>query len=185
VQYLQQETGYKTCMKPFHFLSVVFILVCMVGMQGDAFSQSTTATEHSSYTVLPQTVNRKQMLKLVNDIRKKGCQCGDTYYNPAPPVAWNSLLEEAAYKHSTNMYNKKFFSHAAPDGSRGGTRLERVGYAWKLFGENIGEGYKTEKEMIDGWLASPGHCKNIMKKEFKEMGVARAGNLWTQEFGAR
>ena len=172
-------------MKPSYFLASIFTLACTLGSGSDAAAQTSAATDHSSYTVLPPTVNRNQMLQLVNDIRKKGCQCGDTYFYPAPPVVWNSLLEEAAYKHSTNMYKNKFFSHAAPDGSRGGTRLERVGYAWKLFGENIGEGYKTEKEMLDGWLASPGHCENIMKKEFKEMGVARAGNLWTQEFGSR
>jgi uncharacterized protein YkwD len=142
-------------------------------------------TSEPSYEVLPSTVNRTRMLQLVNEVRRKGYQCGDTYYNPAPPLAWNTQLELAAYKHSTDMARNKYFSHHAPDGSRGGTRIERAGYNWKTYGENIGQGYKTEKEMLDGWLASPGHCKNIMKPTFKEMGVARVGTLWTQEFGSR
>lgn len=149
------------------------------------FAQTTTATVSPGYTVLPGTVNRTRMLQLVNDVRKKGCQCGDTYYYPAPPVTWNTQLEEAAYSHTTDMSKNKFFGHNAPDGSRGGNRLERVGYKWKTYGENIGQGYKTEKEMLAGWLASPGHCKNIMNKSFKEMGVARVGTLWTQEFGSK
>ena len=53
------------------------------------------------------------------------------------------------------------------------------------YGENIATGYRTEKEVVKGWIASPGHCKNIMSKLYKEMGVARYGNYWTQEFGAQ
>jgi len=54
-----------------------------------------------------------------------------------------------------------------------------------MYGENIGMGYKNEKEMVEGWLKSPGHCKNIMNKGYKEMGVAKVGSYWTQTFGAR
>ncbi len=166
---------------------VALILTVLFLLHNDkiVFAQTPSASVNTSYTILPPTVNRTLMLKLVNEARKKGCQCGDTYFYPAPPVVWNSLLEEAAYKHASDMSKNKFFSHYAPDGSRGGDRLKRVGYTWKIYGENIGEGYKTEKEMLEGWLASPGHCKNIMNKGFNEMGVARVGTLWTQEFGSR
>lgn len=150
-----------------------------------AGAQSVTSKGDSSYELIPQTVNRTKMLQLVNDVRRKGCQCGDTYYYPAPALTWNTQLETAAYRHTSDMAKNKFFSHYAPDGSRGGVRLERAGYRWKTYGENIGQGFKTEKEMLNGWLASPGHCKNIMSKTFKEMGVARVGTLWTQEFGSR
>ena len=41
-----------------------------------------------------------------------------------------------------------------------------------------------------GWLASPGHCSNIMNPDFTEMGAAyaidkssAAGSYWTQVFG--
>jgi uncharacterized protein YkwD len=148
-------------------------------------AQSDTVPANLSYDVIPVTVNRTKMLQLVNTVRSKGCQCGDTFYYPAPPLTWNTKLETAAYYHTTDMAKNKFFSHYAPDGSRGGNRLERAGYRWKTYGENIGQGYKTEKEMLDGWLASPSHCKNIMNKTYKEMGVARVGMLWTQEFGSR
>jgi uncharacterized protein YkwD len=39
--------------------------------------------------------------------------------------------------------------------------------------------------VIAGWLNSEDHCKNIMSSLFKEMGVARAGDYWSQEFGSR
>lgn len=171
----------KTSMRP--FLLLVFLLG--VSCPAVVLAQTLASNTDTTPTEVPATVNRTKMLQLVNDVRKRGCQCGDTYYYPAPPVAWNKQLELAAYNHTTDMAKNKFFSHQASDGSRGGKRLDRVGYKWKTFGENIGQGYKTEKEMLDGWLSSPGHCKNIMNKAYTEMGVARARTLWTQEFGSR
>lgn len=132
---------------------------------------------------LPVKVNKTLVLQLVNEVRKKGCQCGDTYYYPVPEITWNEQLEEAALTHSSDMFQNDFFSHTAPDGSKGGVRIERAGYNWTAYGENIAAGYNSEKEVVQGWIKSPGHCKNLMNKMYKEMGVARVGKYWTQEFG--
>lgn len=176
---------YKAYMKTPVFFAPILILVMNLCGVTKSYAQNSSVAVNVTSNGLPATVDRTTMLQLVNEARKKGCQCGDTYYYPAPLLAWNTQLEQAAYNHSTDMARKKFFSHAAPDGSRGGNRIIRAGYNWKTYGENIGQGFKTEKEMVQGWLSSPGHCKNIMNKNFKEMGVARVGTLWTQEFGSR
>lgn len=128
-------------------------------------------------------VDKNLILQLVNSTRKSGCQCGDTWYPSAPPLAWNDLLEKAALVHSADMYANNYFNHQAADGSKAGDRIEAVGYRWKSYGENIAMGYRTEKEVVAGWLKSPGHCKNIMGKGYKEMGVAQVGGYWTQNFG--
>ena len=133
----------------------------------------------------PASVNKAVLLRLVNDARKKGCNCGDVYYGPAAAVTWNDKLEKASEAHSVDMNSAHYFSHIAPDGSNAAVRLERVGYNWKTYGENIASGYRTEQEAVEGWLQSPGHCKNIMNKGYREMAVARVGNYWTQTFGAK
>lgn len=166
-----------------HLLLAAFFYILAMSFCTSGTAQTVSVT--ASLKTIPATVDRNKVLQLINSVRKKGCQCGDTYYYPASPLVWNTQLETAAYNHTADMAKNKFFSHAAPDGSRGGARLERAGYSWKTYGENIGEGYTNEKEMIAGWLASPGHCKNIMNKTYTEMAVARVGNLWTQEFGSR
>lgn len=131
------------------------------------------------------TVNKAVILQLVNEARKKGCNCGDTYYGPAPALTWNDLLEKAALGHTIDMSQKNFFSHTGSDGSASSERISNAGYNWKFYGENIAEGYKTEQEVVSGWLSSPGHCSNIMNKNFKEIGVARVNDYWTQDFGSR
>ena len=134
---------------------------------------------------VPAEVNKTTLLKLVNEARKKGCNCGGTYYSPAPALTWNEQLEKAAQAHSTDMYKKKYFSHTSPNGDGAGDRIAKAGYRWQFYAENIGMGYRNENEVVEGWLKSPGHCKNIMNKNYKEMGVAKAGNYWTQTFGAK
>ena len=131
------------------------------------------------------TVNKTVMLQLVNNVRKKGCQCGDTYYPSAPAVTWNDQLEKAALTHSKDMFANNYFSHKAQDGTNAGSRIDAAGYHWRTYGENIAMGYRNEQEVIAGWVSSPGHCKNMMNRAFKEMGVAKEGSYWTQEFGAK
>ena len=50
----------------------------------------------------------------------------------------------------------------------------------KRMDENIANGYASEQSVMNGWLGSEGHCKNIMNGSFKEMGAGREGNYWTQ-----
>lgn len=159
------------------FLPLLFALI--TSCTKDSFPVPETTNPVTS------TVNKTVLLQMVNDARKKGCNCGDTYYAPAPAVTWNDQLEKAAYDHSKDMFQNNYFSHTGSDGSGSGERISNAGYNWKYYGENIAEGYKTEQEVVNGWLSSPGHCRNIMNKNFREMGVARAGDYWSQEFGSR
>jgi len=162
--------------------STMFFLPLIFALITSCTQEPVKAVDDSA---APSTVNKTVLLQLVNDARKKGCNCGNTYYAPAPAVTWNDLLEKAAYNHSKDMYGNKYFSHTGSDGSGSGERISNVGYTWKFYGENIANGYQTEKEVVSGWLSSPGHCANIMNKNYREMGVARAGDYWTQEFGSR
>ena len=41
----------------------------------------------------------------------------------------------------------------------------------RLTGENIALGPESAEEVVAGWLASPGHCANIMDDRFQHIGV--------------
>ena len=126
------------------------------------------------------------LLQLVNSHRAAGCDCGsEGYFASAAPVVWNVALERAARDHSEDMFAKNFFSHTGSDGSTVASRLERHKYNWKSYGENIGRGYQTEKSVIEGWMKSAGHCRNIMNPSLNEMGASRKGNYWTLILGTR
>jgi uncharacterized protein YkwD len=62
-------------------------------------------------------------------------------------------------------------------------RINAAGYTWFMLGENIAMGHTSEQQVMEGWINSPGHCKNIMNAGFTEVGFGRDKNYWTQNFG--
>lgn len=142
----------------------------------------TTTVKPGTTGNAPVTPSQQLLLDLVNDARTSGHQCGNTYYPPVGEVSWNTLLEEAAKKHSDYMNGTSVLSHTGRNGSDAGDRITAEGYQWMAYGENIAEGYPTEEAVIHAWLGSQGHCANIMNGNFNEMGVATSGRFWTQVF---
>ena len=144
----------------------------------------------SSATAQPADVRR--VLELVNEIRAEGTTCADTQQPPVEPLEWDARLATAAAKHSEDMAAAGTLSHTTPSGAihyEPGTtpaqRVEAQGYTYRTMGENIALGAASAEEVVDLWLTSPGHCRNIMNADFREIGVGRADAYWTQNFGAR
>jgi len=132
------------------------------------------------------------VLGLVNEARRRGGVCGTQRFVATPPLAWNDRLAAAALAHSGEMAQNDYFDHV--DRRRAGVaeRAREQGYAWRAIGENIAAGQGSARQVVAGWLASPGHCANILSPDFREMGAAYAVNpratmeiYWTQVFGAR
>ena len=129
------------------------------------------------------------VLDLTNKARSAARTCGGTDVLPAvPALTSNDLLAGTAQAHSADMAAKNYFSHTSQDGTSFSARITQSGYAWSSIGENIAAGYATPAAVVAGWLASPGHCKNIMSASFSELGVGYAtggsyGTYWTQDFG--
>lgn len=144
-----------------------------------------TATTGSTTQNAPMTPSQQKLLDLVNQQRTSGCHCGTEAMPPVGPVSWNSHLADAAEKHSKYMDSTGKLDHTGANGSDPGDRIKAEGYNWTSYGENIAENYSTEEEVIKAWLASPGHCKNIMDKKFTEMGVGTSGKYWTQDFATK
>lgn len=131
------------------------------------------------------TIDPEILLELVNNIRESGCECGDEKMPPVGKLIWDDMLSEAAQKHSDYMFKTNTLSHIGKNNSKIEDRVENAGYLWRSLGENIASGFENEADVIEAWLNSPSHCKNIMGNDFKEMGVARTDNYWTQVFGSK
>lgn len=131
-----------------------------------------------------------RVLQLVNAARVKPRRCGSKKFVAVPPLEMNETLARAAYTHAKDMAAHDSVEHEGSDGSSPADRATGAGYRWKSVGENVAGGQLTAEEVVSGWLASPGHCSNIMDKDFTQMGVAyvvnrakHIGIYWAQEFG--
>ncbi|MET4142346.1 uncharacterized protein YkwD [Pedobacter sp. UYP1] len=133
-------------------------------------------------------------LKLVNEVRTKGCDCkgpdgGITKMPPVPLLVWSNDLAKIAKTHADDMEKKNYFDHTDTEGRTPGQRMTAAGYLWSAYAENIAKGQQTENEAFNAWINSDhGHCQNIMSVNIKEIGVARSagnGNYWTQLLGTK
>lgn len=114
-----------------------------------------------------------EILSRVNRLRASGAVCGTTRYPPAAPLRWNTKLQQAAALHSQDMASHNFFNHkSATNGSALPERLRAVGYSYQAAGENIGAGVSTVAQMLDIWVASPGHCVTLMTSNYAELGAS-------------
>jgi uncharacterized protein YkwD len=131
-----------------------------------------------------------EVLNLVNQRRAAGATCGGVAKPPVPALTLDTKLRCAARKHSKDMGTNNFFSHTGSNGSTFSQRITSAGYAWVAAGENIAAGYPSAAAVVNGWMASTGHCNNIMNGNYKHLGVgyfysspATYDHYWTQEFG--
>ena len=114
-----------------------------------------------------------EVLELVNSYRAAGASCGSQGgFAAATPIAWNAALTQAALVHSDDMASANFFGHTGSDGSTASQRATEAGYVWRAFGENVAAGQPDVAAVMSSWMASAGHCANIMRTNFRDIGVA-------------
>lgn len=130
----------------------------------------------------PPSAEDAAMLAAVNAHRAAGRDCGGVRYGPAPLLVWNGRLAGAAFSHTEDMVVTGRFDHVGSDGSTVGERVSRAGYAWRHVGENIARGQSSVEDVVADWVASAGHCANLMNPSFVEFGAAEQDRHWTQVF---
>ncbi|WP_306215370.1 CAP domain-containing protein [Actinoplanes sp. RD1] len=130
--------------------------------------------------VVSTSTLQTQVANLSNAQRvKAGCK--------ALPV--NSQLLFAARGHSKYMATTGNFSHTGARNSSFITRVKAAGYTAPR-SENIAWGYRSAAEVVNAWMKSPGHRKNLLDCGAKSfaVGVIYSANgtpYYTQEFGSK
>jgi uncharacterized protein YkwD len=169
----------------FSTLSVILLLGCGTtatidrngGKDGNHLpAAKASGAKHSVGTCVTDNLEA-DMVNSVNRIRAAGAVCGGVSYPPVKPLRWNAKLQQAASVHSEDMASHNFFAHKSA--TTGFTMVERmriVGYNYQSVRENIGAGPNTVAEVLDMWVASPGHCVTLMTASLVELGASCKSN---------
>lgn len=120
---------------------------------------------------------QKEVLDLVNKERtSRGLQA----------LKFNSELSNVATLKSQDMIDKNYFDHTSPTYGSPFDMMKKFGISYTSAGENIAMGQETPQEVMNAWMNSDGHRKNILNPDFTELGVgiaAKGSSLyWTQMF---
>lgn len=112
------------------------------------------------------------LLQQIQEARAGARTCGTVTMPAVGGLTWNDRLFSAAARHSDDMARHNYFSHTGRDGRSPGERVSAEGYSWRIAGENIAAGQASVNAVMAAWLASPGHCENLMRREYTEVAVA-------------
>ncbi len=113
---------------------------------------------------------RKLALDLVNAARAA---------ENLPPLELEKKLNEAAQAHAADMLARDFYAHETPEGKTVSDRFQAVGGSkWLLTAENIAKCDGCDppltrdyvRQMQEGWMNSPGHRANILRKGLDTFG---------------
>lgn len=120
----------------------------------------------------------KEVVQLVNQERMK---------RGYSPLIIDEKLTRVARKKSADMRDNNYFSHQSPTYGSPFEMMKKEGIEYTMAGENIAAGQRTPKQVMEAWMNSEGHRKNILNPEFTHIGVGfqeggSYGTYWTQLF---
>lgn len=105
-----------------------------------------------------------------------------------PRLHESRRLDRSAQAWTNAMVRMRGFTH----GANFAARISAVGFRWSNAGENIAGGFRTPAAVVRAWMASSGHCRNILSPSFLDVGtgisrhsaaVTGGPGTWTLDFG--
>lgn len=137
--------------------------------------QQTQPNTDSSITENSTAVSEfaQQVADLVNQERAK---------EGLSPLTLDVQLSEVAMLKAKDMYENNYFSHQSPTYGSPFDMMRANGISYQTAGENIAKGQQSPEEVMNAWMNSDGHRKNIMSNSFTKIGVAYYNGVWVQQF---
>lgn len=116
-----------------------------------------------------------RVIDLTNEQRRK---------NGLPNLQPDTALSNVAQEKSNDMQAKNYFSHTSPTYGSPFDMMRDFGVSYNTAGENIAMGQRSAEEVVNAWMNSEGHRKNILSPNYTHIGVGHTtqGNYWTQMF---
>ena len=124
---------------------------------------------------------REAVLARVNEVRREA---------GVPPVELEPRLSAAAQAHADDMLARSYYAHRSLDGTVPHDRVRARGYVSDLVAENIAAGHFNVETVMEAWLHSVDHRRNIVDRRFTQLGVGIAVGtyehrykvMWVQDF---
>ncbi len=117
----------------------------------------------------------QQVIDLTNAQRRQ---------NGLSPLSADAKLNSVAQAKSADMQQNNYFSHSSPTYGSPFDMMRDQGVSYQSAGENIAKGQRTPQEVVQAWMNSEGHRKNILSSNFTHIGIGYDpnGHHWVQMF---
>jgi uncharacterized protein YkwD len=131
----------------------------------------------------------EELFNRVNAERARGGDCKAAgRLGASAPLMHDEKLACAARAQASDMVERHFFDHKNPDGEGPAERARRAGYLDPV-AENLAWSLAGADEVMRSWLASPGHCRNLLNPLYVKAAAAHHGegakSTWVLVLGSR
>jgi hypothetical protein len=90
------------------------------------------------------------------------------------PLSVHPKLQHAAQMKAEDMIARDYFAHTGPNGETPWVWLDRAGYSYALAGENLAMDFFDSRLLVNAWLNSPSHARNILNGYYTDIGIGVA-----------
>lgn len=154
LQATKGKINYKFYVDKYDQNKVVAVLMEDTGVKRNSYYATGSDALRTSY--------EQQVFELTNVERvNKGLQ----------PFIMKEDVASVSRMHSKDMSEKNYFAHNNLQGEAPWDRAKKAGISYSYYGENIAMGQKDALSVVNGWMNSSGHRKNILSKNYSGLGV--------------
>lgn len=120
-------------------------------------------TTHPDILGVYADISVEELLLLTNQKRAE---------NGAAPLSLDNRLSQAAAGKAMDMFFENYWAHNSPSGKTPWVFIRNAGYSYVFAGENLAKGFSNSQDVINAWMASPDHRKNMLSGNYKNVGFA-------------
>ena len=150
----------------FRVRTVVLVLLLAVSIEAASFALPAYFEKKGLYTA---EVLQGAIASLSNAEREKA---------GLSELIEDPLLNEAATLKAQDMAKNGYFAHTSPAGVTPWHWFNEVGYEYEYAGENLALHFTESEAVVAGWVGSPTHYENIIKKQYTHMGTGIAKGMY-------
>ena len=89
------------------------------------------------------------------------------------PLRLNEKLDQAAEAKAIDMIANNYWDHFRPtDHKAPWNFIDESGYNYRVAGENLARGFRTEEGVTGAWMQSPAHRANMLSTKYQDVGFA-------------
>lgn len=168
--------------KPASRMICTFVLALIIGCLLGAASapKASAAVKPSSSQVQLAAAYAKiqsdRAAKVVELVNKERAAAG------LKALIVHDKLRSMAKDKAVDLYKHRYFSHESATYGSPFDMMDSYNITFRYAGENIAKGQRSPEEVVQDWMNSPGHRKNILNAHYSMIGVGYYNGLWVQEF---
>lgn len=93
----------------------------------------------------------------------------------------NQNLQQAAQAKAEFMASEEYFAHVSTSGKTPWQWMDEYGYRYRSAGENLAVNFETTQDVIQAWLDSPTHRRNMEDEHYSEIGIGLAFGVYQNQ----